>query len=73
MAQTIDIKAVRRLSVEERLGLIEQIWATIDDEPVQFTAQQWTEIQRRLDNYRKHPESALSYKEFKASMRKLTK
>jgi len=71
VAQTIDIKAVRKRSVEERLGLIEQSWATIDDEAVVFTTQQWREIQRRLDNDRKHPESALSHAEFGASIRPL--
>ncbi|CAG0999825.1 hypothetical protein GPROT1_03786 [Gammaproteobacteria bacterium] len=34
MTQTIDIKAIRKLSVKKRLELIKKIWETIDnDEP----------------------------------------
>lgn len=31
MAQTIDIEAIAKLSVEQRLRLIEQIWDTLDE------------------------------------------
>ncbi|MBX3473880.1 MAG: addiction module protein [Planctomycetes bacterium] len=73
MAQSIDIQAIAKLSVEQRLKLIEQIWETLerrDDEP--FSDAQWAEIQRRLNNYRRNPSSALNYDQYKALVRSLT-
>ena len=72
MAQTIDIKAVRKLSVKARLKLIAQIEETIDED-MPLTDQQLTEIKRRLEWARAHPGECLTHKQFKAKMRKLTK
>lgn len=73
MARTIDTQAIAKLSVEQRLKLIEQIWDTLerrDDEP--FSDAQWAETRRRLDNYRRNPGSALNYDQYKALVRSLT-
>ena len=72
MAGVLDINAVRKLSVEERLRIVEQIMATIgeaDDAP--FSDAQWAEIQRRLSRYESDPGSAPSYEQYKALIRSL--
>jgi putative addiction module component (TIGR02574 family) len=85
MPQAIDIEDVRKLSVEQRLKLIEAIWQTLadeeipltkarmadDPEPAPFSPEQWEEIQRRLKAYRDDPASAHSYEEYKAKIRSL--
>ena len=47
MTQTIDIKAIRKLSVKRRLQMIKKIWETIDkEEPV--IAKRVAGMERRL-------------------------
>ena len=47
MTQTIDIKAIQKLSVRRRLQLIKRIWETIDkEEPV--IAKRVAGMERRL-------------------------
>ncbi|MBV6516059.1 MAG: hypothetical protein HPKKFMNG_01720 [Planctomycetes bacterium] len=65
----IDLKTIRKLSVQERLDLVERIWESIDAEAQPFTDSQWTEIQRRLQHYRANRKSALSYDQIKAKLR----
>jgi len=72
MPQTIDIKAIRKLSVEARLKLMAQIEDSIDED-FPLTDQQLKEIKRRLKWARAHPEQCLTHEQFKAKMRKLTK
>lgn len=72
MASTIDIKAVRKLSVKARLKLIAQIEETIDED-MNLTDQQLKEIKRRLECARAHPDECLAHEQFKAKMRKLMK
>jgi putative addiction module component (TIGR02574 family) len=66
---TIDIKSISKLSVQERLDLVERIWESIDKEKVPFTDNQWNEIQKRLQHYRENPKSALTYNQIKAKLR----
>lgn len=49
---------VLSLSVSERIQLVEDIWDTIAEIPeeVALTAEQETELDRRLDLYRQHPD-----------------
>lgn len=70
--KTIDLKAVRKLSVKARLKLIAQIEDTIDED-MPLTDQQLKEINRRLEWARAHPDECLTHKQFKAKMRKLAK
>lgn len=72
MAQTIDIKAVRKLSVKARLKLIAQIEETIDED-MPHTVQQVKEINRRLEWARAHHDECMAHEQFKAKMRKLMK
>ncbi len=66
---SIDLKTIRKLSVQERLELVERIWESIDQEAATFTDNQWNEIQKRLQHYRDNPKSALSYDQIKAKLR----
>jgi putative addiction module component (TIGR02574 family) len=66
---SIDLKTIRKLSVQERLELVERIWESIDKEAAPFTDSQWSEIQKRLQHYRDNPKSALSYAQMKAKLR----
>ncbi len=65
----IDLKSIRKLSVQERLDLVERIWESIDQEAAPFTDNQWREIQKRLQHYRANPKSALTYAQMKAKLR----
>lgn len=72
MEQTIDIQAIAKLSVEQRLKLIEQIWDTLNEQDLPpLSESQWAEIQRRIDAYRRDPSSAMSHDEFMAKLRSL--
>jgi putative addiction module component (TIGR02574 family) len=56
--KTIDLaEEIRRLSVDERIRLIDQIWDGIaaDTEPPPLTAAQRDEIERRIESYRRDP------------------
>lgn len=72
VARTIDTRAIRKFSVSARLKLIAQIEETIDED-MPVTDQQLTEIKRRLEWARVHPDECLTHKQFKAKMRKLMK
>ena len=73
MAQTIDIEAIAKLSIEQRIKLIQQIWDTFDRRDAEpFSDAQWAEIRRRLDNHNKNPSAALTYDQYKALVRSLT-
>ena len=65
----IDLKTIRKLSVQERLELVERIWESIDKEAAPFTGSQWSEIQKRLQHYRDNPKSALTYAPMNAKLR----
>ncbi|MGH9325453.1 MAG: addiction module protein, partial [Terriglobia bacterium] len=39
---------ITRLSPEERLGLIEQLWESLSDRDIPFTPAQQAELERRL-------------------------
>ncbi|HSU14059.1 addiction module protein [Longimicrobium sp.] len=54
---TIDIAEIRRLSVDERIQLLEKIWSSIaaDTEPLPPTPAQMSEIERRIEAFRRDP------------------
>jgi putative addiction module component (TIGR02574 family) len=74
MVQSVDMEAIRKLSVGERMKLIELIWATLESEaPIQLSAEERLEIERRIEKWRKDPDSGISHEEFKARIRALTR
>jgi len=66
--------AIRRLSVEERLALVEEIWASISDEPeaVPITERQLAEARRRLAEHDIDPSTAIPWDQAEADLRKKT-
>ncbi len=54
---TISMNDIRKLSVSERIQLVEDIWDTIasSQEEVELTDGQRQELDRRLDEYSKDP------------------
>ena len=59
---------ILELSVAERLQLVEEIWDSIAEAPDAFelTEDQKKELDRRLDEYRKDPSTAIPWEEVKA-------
>jgi putative addiction module component (TIGR02574 family) len=68
----IDFEAILRLSVDERLRLIDEIWDTIpvDREPPPLTDAQRAEIARRIAEHERDPSSAIPADEVFAELRK---
>lgn len=64
--------ALAKLSVSERLRLIELIWSTLQAETESaLTPDQQAEVDRRIEHWRKNPDSAIPHSEFQAKLRKL--
>lgn len=60
-----------RLSIEERILLVEDIWDSIaaERDQVPMTKSQKELVQKRLDAYEADPENVLSWDEVKARVR----
>lgn len=59
------LNEAHRLSVAERLRLVEEIWDSIDENPAALlvTAEQRDELDRRLADYEANPDAAVSWDE----------
>lgn len=64
------LREILKLSVSERIFLVEAIWDSISEEPQQpeLTNKQKEHLKRRLEMYRKNPENLLSWKQVKDSL-----
>ena len=49
----MDIKEIKKLSVQERISIIGEIWESIDKKGVQVTEAQKLEVRERVERYRK--------------------
>jgi len=72
MPSTVDIEAVGKLSVKERLTLIERIWATIVEQNAELPIPPdvMAEMERRDAELASDPDSGMSLEEFRKSLRK---
>ena len=61
----LDMEAIRRLSVSEKLALVEEIWDSISDDPtsVPVSEAQLTEARRRLVDHDTDPSTAIPWEE----------
>lgn len=61
------LKAVQKMSVKERIGLVDRIWETIDGDinegPVELAPALKRELQRRLEDVEVHPEAESPWEE----------
>jgi putative addiction module component (TIGR02574 family) len=62
---SVPLNEIRRMSVPERLKLLDQIWETLLDEPepLPLSAGQGRELDRRLEAYRRHGARGISWEE----------
>jgi putative addiction module component (TIGR02574 family) len=66
----IDMDAIRRLSVPERVRLVQDIWDSLQPtaRDLPLTEEQQALIDRRLDDHRRDRESAVSWEELQTRL-----
>jgi putative addiction module component (TIGR02574 family) len=57
-----------RLSPDERLALIAQLWDSLDDDPVQLTPAQQTELERRFITLDQDRTQSVTWETLKAEL-----
>ena len=69
---SVDIQEILKLSVAERMELVEAIWDSIVDAPesLPMTAAQKRELDRRLAEYQKNPDAGRTWEEIRDSLDK---
>ena len=69
-----DMDAIRKLSVSERLALVEEIWDSISADPasVPVSEAQLVEARRRLAAHDADPTSSIPWEEAEARLRSKT-
>ncbi|MEX2198410.1 MAG: addiction module protein [Burkholderiales bacterium] len=67
MSTSLKTLGIERLSVEERIALVEEIWDSIA-EATPLTQAQRRELDRRLQDHEANPDDAVSWEVVKASM-----
>jgi putative addiction module component (TIGR02574 family) len=67
---TSKLADIERLSLAERIQLVQDIWDTIVAAPEQLpvTEAQCQELDRRLDAFRQNPQGGTSWEEIKAKV-----
>jgi putative addiction module component (TIGR02574 family) len=65
------LERAKELPVPERVKLVEDIWDSIaeESEAVNLTPAQMSEIERRLEQHRLHPEDAVPWEEVRDRLR----
>jgi putative addiction module component (TIGR02574 family) len=68
---TIDIAAIERLSVDERIELVQQIWDSIaaETEPPALTDAHRSEVARRIAEHKRDPSTAIPWEDALATLR----
>lgn len=71
MAPTMKDLGIDRLSIEDRLALVQEIWDSIAVSPEQLllSEDQQREFDRRLADLEKNPQNVLTWDEIKARVR----
>lgn len=62
---------IRKLSLSERILLLEEVWDSIADEPDawELSQEQMDELDRRVTAYEANPENTFTWDEVKAGLR----
>ena len=71
MAPNLPEFDIRRLSIDERIALVQTIWDSIEAESAGplLTDSQRTEIRRRLDEHRNNPDDVIPWEQIEAEAR----
>jgi putative addiction module component (TIGR02574 family) len=67
MSASLKSLGIDRLSIEERLALVEELWDSIA-EATPLTEAQRAELDRRLAEHKANPDDVVSWEEVKASI-----
>ncbi len=61
---------IKELSIKERILLIEEIWDSIEaeQEMLDLTEEQKSELDRRLESYRKNPDESVTWESVKSRL-----
>jgi putative addiction module component (TIGR02574 family) len=61
---------ILKMSVEDRIRLVEEIWETVSSDPgaLPVTDAQKQELDRRLDDLDRNPESGRTWEEFRSEL-----
>ena len=59
---------INRLSPQERLALIEQLWDSLDDFDVPVSPAQRAELERRLESFEQDRAGAVTWDQLKAEL-----
>jgi putative addiction module component (TIGR02574 family) len=59
---------INRLSPDERLSLIAQLWDSLDDDHIPLTNAQQTELERRLATLDQDRERSITWEDLKAEL-----
>jgi len=72
MSSPIDFEAIKALSIDERILLIQDIWDSIADEQgeIPFTQEQIDELDRRDALHAANPEVGLTWEEVKERLQR---
>ncbi len=72
MERPNNITELKRLSVAERILIVQELWDSIaaDHEQLELTDEQRDELDRRLSDYKLHPEEGFTWEEVKDAIRK---
>ncbi len=67
----VDIKEIRKLSVDERISLIEMIWDSLDSEREDdlLTKAQHEEINRRIDRHERGEGKTYTWEEIESRLK----
>ena len=70
MTQISEQLNIKELSIEERILLIEEIWDSIEaeQEMLELTEEQKSELDRRLESYRKNPGESVTWESVKSRL-----
>lgn len=76
MVPTLESLGIEKLSVEDRLVLVQRIWDSIADArpPLPLTEAQRAELDRRLEEHERNPQEGSSWEAVReATLRRLAK
>ena len=66
----MDIKEIKKLSVAERISIIEEIWESIDKGGLSVSDSQKLEVRERIERYKKGETKFFTWAEIKTELLK---